>query len=171
MSAAPFPKTIDPLKMVDQRVDMTGQIALSQLDRLRDILLDNSGDVQVALRFGKDEEGIRFISGSLQSVLSLQCQRCLQPVAYTVESALSLGIVFSEEAAKNLPGYYDPLLLDTPELEVWQMVEEELILSLPIAARHPEGECRIDMNCAEPVSEQPRRPNPFQVLAKLKDDQ
>lgn len=172
MSAAPFPKTVDALKMVEQRVDLQGKIALDRLDRVRDVLLDNSGEVEVKLSFDKDEEGIRTVTGALEVEVVMQCQRCLQPVTQRVDTPFKLGIVFSEEAAKNLPGYYDPLLLDSPEMELWQVVEEELILSLPIAATHPEGECSTGvMTFGEQLeTDDSEKVNPFQVLENLKDN-
>lgn len=157
------------MKMVEQRVDLQGQIALAQLDRLQDCLLDDAGEVDVELRFDKDEEGIRTISGSLATEVAMQCQRCLQPVRLNIEAAINLGIVFSEEAAENLPGYYDPVQLESNELALWPLVEEELILSLPISVSHPEGECNIEVSYRN-TSDQPESnsPNPFEVLAQLK---
>lgn len=156
--------------MVDQRVDLQGRIALKELARLQGLLLDNSGDIRVSLHFGKDEEGVRYLSGTLDTQVVMQCQRCLQPVTQTIESQFKLGIVFSEEAAKNLPSYYDPLLLDESDLALWQTVEEELLLSLPIAAMHPDSECRIaaDYESVDRLAKE--RNSPFQVLAGLKDD-
>jgi len=72
-------------------------------------------------------------------------------------------------ALKNLPNYYDPLLLATAELAVWQMVEEELILSLPIAAVHPERECEMAVQHVSLEQEPTVRRSPFEVLGKLKD--
>lgn len=170
MPVAPFPKTVDPLKMAEQRIDLAGKIALNQLSRLQDILLDNSGDVSVSLHFGKDEQGIRTIQGSLSAQVLMQCQRCLCPVTEKIETEIKLGIVFSEDGIKNLPSYYDPLLLESGEMALWQMVEEELILGLPIAARHPRGECSIAVSYGEEVmTDKPVRPNPFKVLEQLKE--
>ncbi len=173
MSVASFPKMVDPLKMVDQRVDLQGWILLKQLDRVQDYLLDNSGAVEVKLRFDKDEMGVRFIAGVINAKVSMQCQRCLQAVEVKVNSDLSLGIVFSEDAAKNLPGYYDPLLSHESALDLWKMVEEEMILGLPIAAVHQEGECEFIAgfgDCTDETERLGEKPaNPFQILQQLKD--
>jgi len=170
MSVAPFPKIVEPLKMAEQRIDLQGKIALNKLHRLRDLLLDDAGEVSVVLRFGKDEQGIRTILGSLQTEVMMQCQRCLQPVLEKIEAEIKLGLVFNEDGVKNLPSYYDPLLLSSAEVALWQMVEEELILNLPIAAKHPLGECSIELRYGDEAAlDAPATPNPFQVLAQLKD--
>lgn len=159
--------------MVDQRVNLQGWISLKQLDRVQGYLLDSSGEVEVKLRFDKDEIGVRFIAGSIQAAVSMECQRCLQPARIELKSDFKLGIVFNEDAEKNLPGYYDPLLLSESELELWQMVEEELILCLPISATHPKGECGLvdgyNDSAEQDEGAEEQVPNPFQVLQQLKD--
>ncbi len=159
--------------MVDQRVNLQGWISLKQLDRVQDYLLDSSGEVKVKLRFDKDEIGVRFIAGSIQAAVLMECQRCLQPARIELTSDFKLGIVFNEDAEKNLPGYYDPLLLSESELDLWQMVEEELILCLPISATHPKGECGLVDGYSDSAEQdegsQEQVPNPFQVLQQLKD--
>jgi uncharacterized protein len=169
MSVAPLPKIIEPLKLIEQRVDLEGVIALSECERLREVLLDLSGDIDVALQFGKDEEGQRVISGSLQADVTMECQRCLQPVKLAVRGDISLAIARHDDAVKALPGYYDPLLLEVPEIELLPLIEQELMLSLPIVATHPEDECSVNSSYQANEDVEQSKPNPFAVLAELKN--
>lgn len=170
MSLAPLPRVIEPLKLVEQRIDLEGSVPLAECERLQESVLGCEGDIKITLHFGKDEEGLRVISGSLQADVTMQCQRCLQPVNLAVEGDIKLAIARHEDAAKALPGYYDPLLLSEPEIELWPLVEQELMLSLPIVATHPENECEIDTSYQDKDAElQQDKPNPFAVLAKLKN--
>lgn len=170
MSVAPLPRVIEPLKLIEQRVDLEGSVALSECERLQETLLDQQGDIHVQLRFGKDEEGQRIITGSVQAEVRMECQRCLQAVKLSVQGDINLAIARHEDAVKALPGYYDPLLLEAPEIELWPLIEQELLLSLPIVAKHPEGECSVDSSYqAKDEQLEQDKPNPFAVLAELKN--
>ena len=139
MSAAPLPRNIEPLKLVEQRVSLNGEIALKHLQRLNELADAGQGVSQVELVFGRDEEGIPVVTGKLDASVVMQCQRCLEPMAVVVDVELKLGIVSSDRAAATLPRYYDPLLVEDFELDLWDLVEEELILNLPIVASHAKG--------------------------------
>ena len=170
MSVATLPRVIEPLKLIEQRIDLEGTIALSDCERLREVLLDLEGDISVALQFGKDEQGQRVISGSLKAEVTMECQRCLQPVKLAVQGKINLAVARHEDAVKALPGYYDPLLLEAPEVELLPLVEQELMLSLPIVAKHPEGECSVSSSYQAKDEElEQSKPNPFAVLAELKN--
>lgn len=156
--------------MVEQRIDLEGCVTLSECDRLQETLLSSDGDIHVALRFGKGEDGQRIIAGSLQADVVMECQRCLQPVLLSVQGDINLAVVRHEDAVKSLPGCYDPLLLSEPEVELWPLIEQELMLSLPIVATHPDGECKVDSTYQVKDDElQQNKPNPFAVLAELKN--
>tara|TARA_B110000495_G_C22781250_1_gene456959 strand:- start:66 stop:581 length:516 start_codon:yes stop_codon:yes gene_type:complete len=169
MLHTPLPRVIEPLKLIEQRVDLDGAIALSDCTRLRDVLLNSEGDINFALQFGKDEDGQRVIKGSLDAVVTMQCQRCLQPVTLAVQGDIRLAVTRHEDAVKALPGYYDPLLLEAPEIELLPLIEQELMLSLPIVAAHPEGECSINSSYQAKEDTEQSKPNPFAVLAELKN--
>ena len=170
MSISPLPKSVDPFKLAEQAVELKGEIALSQLERLVSQLDDKSGVVEVFLSFGKDEEGIRFITGRLSARLTLICQRCLEPLVVDLDASLHLGLVFSEEAAKQLPKRYDPILLETNTLQLWELIEEELLLSLPLVPMHDDQGCNSILAAQEQQDQAPQRENPFAVLASLKKD-
>jgi len=81
--------------------------------------------------------------------------------------------VFNDEQAQNLPRTYEPLLVEDEKLVVLDVVEEELILSLPMFAYH--DACEVDGYkqteeaevAAEELAEE-KKPNPFEVLSALK---
>lgn len=169
MLEAPLPRVIEPLKLIEQRVDLEGVIALSDCERLRDVLLDSEGDISISLQFGKDEEGQRVIKGSLSATVTMECQRCLQPVKLAVQGDVKLAVARHEDAVKALPRYYDPLLLDAPEIELLPLIEQELMLSLPIVATHPEDECSTNSSYKAKEDSEQSKANPFAVLAELKN--
>ena len=103
-----------------------------------------------------------------QATLNLECQRCLQPVAVPLDVSRSFRFVHGEATAAELDAdSEDDVLALTRALDLHELVEDELILALPLVPRHevctqplaaPGGD-------PEPVEE---RPNPFAALAALK---
>lgn len=103
-----------------------------------------------------------------QARLALVCQRCLGPVDAAIESQRSFLFVAGEDAAAQLDAdSEDDVLALTRSLDLRELVEDELLLALPLVPRH-------DL-CPEPLpvpddeaDAAEERPNPFAALAALK---
>jgi len=167
-----LPVTIDPLRFALARRQLQGRLPLKGLDRLTSALESDEGEVAVELEFGIDTvQNVRYMRGRLRTEVQLQCQRCMGPLRYAIDTDLQLGIVGSEAEGERLPTEYDPLLYVGEPLHLAAIVEDELILNLPLVARHPAGECPAELLPAqEPdtAREDEEAENPFAVLAKLK---
>ncbi|MBR9866460.1 MAG: hypothetical protein GYB20_08865 [Oceanospirillales bacterium] len=170
MSNAPLPKKIDPRKLADRGVRIEGDAELALLPNLVTMLTDSQGKVSVDLQFDLDELRIRTIKGTADTKVYMACQRCLEPVEVDVEAKFNLAIAPTEEHAKNLPRYYDHLIVAGDELELLPMVEEELILSLPIVPFHNDCSVQTSFGEAATTDNETDKPNPFSVLASLKAD-
>ncbi|RTE64314.1 hypothetical protein EH243_18015 [Amphritea opalescens] len=170
MSNAPLPKKIDPRKLADRGVRIQGDVEFTLLPNLVTMLADKQGQASVDLQFDTDELRIRTIKGTADAKVFMTCQRCLEPVEIEVEAKFNLAVAPTEEHAKNLPRYYDPLIVAGDDLELFPMVEEELILSLPIVPYH--DDCSVQTSFGDEVTtdNETDKPNPFSVLASLKAD-
>lgn len=171
MSNVPIPKKIDPRKLAERGVRIEGSTELKFMPNLTSMLVDDQASVWIDLQFDRDELKIRTVQGSAGGKLAMTCQRCLEPVKIDVEAKFNLAIAPTEEHAKNLPKYYDPLIVEGDELELLTMVEEELILTLPIVPYH--DDCSIQTSFGEEVTDTSTdtdsdKTNPFSVLATLK---
>ena len=88
--------------------------------------------------------------------------------------SVNLALVQTEEMAKSLPTSLDPWLSEDEQIRPADIIEEQLILGLPIAATH--DDCESAMPVAGDLNEtdesgagaQPSKSNPFAVLASLK---
>jgi uncharacterized protein len=136
-----LPKYIQPLQLTERHAVLQGQLLLKECVRLKELLTDTLGVVQVQAQFGQDEQGFAYVKGSLESVLHVQCQRCMQPMDYFLHAPISLSPVLSEAAAAKLPDYYEPLLLEEGRVTVVDMVEDEMLLSLPLVIKHADDDC------------------------------
>lgn len=171
-----LPVHIDPIRMADTRRLLQGSIALSEMARLAESLQDTDGEVRVSLEFGTDSEGIRFMRGHIQAEVSLECQRCLETMRYPIDSEFSLGIVPDAGEAEALPSHYEPLLVGNEPLFLRDIIEDELLLALPIVAMHPPEDCSVSISSDRQADETRTnagatdKGNPFAVLAGLKKD-
>lgn len=172
-----LPVHIDSFRMAEAGRLFDGEYSLAELDRMHDSLLDSSGKVAVSLEFGIDAEGIRYMKGRLQTEVTLECQRCLQAMKAPIDANFALGLVRNMEKAEQLPSHYEPLLVESDELFLRDVIEDELLLALPIVAMHDKAEC-IDVNQQledaaqhnDDDSGESKKANPFAALAALKSN-
>lgn len=136
MIAKHLPKYIQPLQCADHGSIWQGSLPLSSFPRLKELLSDSEGEVSVDLSAGRDVQKRPFIQGTLKASLPLVCQRCLNRLEFLIEVDVNLSPVFSEKAAELLPEPYEPLLLTEDRVLLVDLVEDELLLNLPMIARH-----------------------------------
>jgi uncharacterized protein len=171
--SGPIPAHIEPRKLVDREIVLEGTVATVKMPRLSALLDAPAGDVQVKLAFARDEQGIATLHGHYQTEVALICQRCLEQVVVPLDSQCDVGFVESDEAAKNLPKHYEPVIVDDEPLDLHALIEDELLLALPPVPMHPMETCEHPPGYTpDPVDvEEPaEKPNPFSVLASLKRD-
>jgi uncharacterized protein len=103
-----------------------------------------------------------------QATVELECQRCLQPVATPLTVQRSFRFAQDEASAAEIDAdSEDDVLVLTRALDVHELVEDELILALPLVPRH--DACPQPLVAPAEADEPPEeRPNPFAVLAALK---
>ena len=167
MSYGNLPKIIDPRKLAEREVRFESLIKVEELPEFANSLAQPGGEVKVDLQFGLDEQRIRTIVGDAKSTVFLACQRCLDPVEVEVTATFNLAIAPSEEKAKQLPRSYDPLIVEDEEIDLFPVIEEELILSLPPFTYH--DDCSVQTSFGEEeTTQRTDKPNPFSVLAQLK---
>ncbi len=68
----------------------------------------------------------------------LVCQRCLEGLVLPVTVDVLLTTVRDDSEAASLADPFDAVLLDSGELDLAQVIEDEVLAILPLAARHPE---------------------------------
>jgi uncharacterized protein len=166
-----LPEIIEPLHLADKRGELKGQIPVAGLERIADLLFDESGVVIVELFFGR-EGRLAKIEGQIKTVLQLKCQSCLQAVEWTVDSMVKLGIVSSLDQASRLPEDYEPLLVSGESMVLNDIIEDELLLSLPVYPKHQYSCFVANSNNKKNSSASDKKSpaeNPFSILATLKN--
>jgi len=166
-----LPERLDLLATAEAGRVLRGRIPLASLERVVPVLSSSAGELQVCIKLGKDPDGTHYLSGTILGTVELQCQRCLEPLSMPLNLAFRLGIVRSNEAARALHERYEPLIVGGEPARVAEIVEDEVLLALPLVPAHGE-----DAQCHEFVKayrspESETRENPFAVLAGLKQKQ
>lgn len=102
--------------------------------------------------------------------LPMQCQRCLTPVLQDVSAERSFRFVADEATAAALDDESEEdILVLSRDFDALALVEDELILALPLVPLHEVCPEALPMSVADPEFEAAsERPNPFGVLAGLK---
>jgi uncharacterized protein len=130
--------------------------------------------VQVEIAFKKDEQGLTYFDGTLDTSATLICERCGGQIAQPLQVSFCFSPVKAGAGVEELSDFYDPIEVDDQgEIDILQLVEDELILALPLVAFHAEEDCAVKQNELSfgDIGEEIKRPNPFAVLKELKQDQ
>lgn len=169
MSPDPFPERIDAAKLFVRNGAVKAALPLARLPRLAGFLSGTSPDVAVDLHFTLDDEGRRRMGGTLAVPVTVVCQRCLQPMQLQLGSTLDLLVVDDDAALQELADDEDAVALADGQLDLPALIEDELILSLPLVPLHEDRNCNTVLaTLREEGAGTEARPNPFAILATLK---
>jgi uncharacterized protein len=133
--------------------------------RLRDRLAESTGMATVRAEF-RAQGGFAAAALKVEAEVVLTCRRCLGPVRRKLESVAQL--VFAPEETPELPSDHEAIGGDPHKLDLAALVEDELLLSLPLIAQHASAEdCDPPGATSEPQPEAPEMRRPFAGLKDL----
>jgi uncharacterized protein len=165
MSAA---AVIDSLEFAQAEESISGSVPVASLKRLEDVLFDIEGALSYEVRGGRNARNRPQLELRITGRLHLQCQRCLGLLDYAVDLTNILLIVpRGAQAEDDVDDPQGPDAIETnPELDVAGLIEDEVLLSLPLAPRHPESACASRIEHAVGEDAQPQ--SAFAKIAGLK---
>ena len=163
-----FPGAVDLWRLVEGRRGYSGVWPLSRCSRLQCSLHSDEGEVAFEIDFGTDDLGVRYADISIRAKLTLLCQRSLEPFLFQVERETRLGLIETEQDDAALPAGYEPYVVPSEPVELVDLIEDELILALPIVALGPEGPLDASFGPMGAELHPSEQPGPFAVLAGLK---
>lgn len=176
MQNGEIPERFDPRRMARESAEIRGRLPAGRMDRLASAVVALGESISLEATFSTDENGRPLIEGRAAAGVTLRCQRCLEPVEATVEAPFRLAVVVSEADAERLPDNLDAVIVEGDAIETSAMVEDELILALPLVGRHEDmKDCGVDRRHLESVpepgeaaTEDTDRTSPFAALETLK---
>ncbi len=156
---------IDSLDFARNGKEISGEIATAELPRLLDLLDNSSGSVNYRVRGGAGRDEKPFLSINVVGECQLRCQRCLGALDYALQLETRLMLCEQSEldTQDDDEDEFDSILAEA-QLDVLDLLEEEILLSLPISPRHEPGVCQA----ADGKDVDKGAVNPFAALAKFK---
>jgi uncharacterized protein len=167
-------RSIDQRRFARDHASASGSVAARTLARVADVLYDtavaNQQDNMIHYRITgfvtpKDQPALRI---ELSGELGLPCQRCLERMTFPLAAQREIVLVAGTDEFE--PSADEPESVDiipvVSRMDLRELVEEEILLALPLAPRHPAGECEVSAGGPGPAAEAER--SAFAALARLK---
>lgn len=163
MYARPF---IDSLDFARKGQRISGEVPIIELPRLLDVFVNPQSVLSYVVHGQHGQQDDCWLDIEVAGHGQLCCQRCLQSLDHSVQ--LKVRLMLREQAGMDalddIEEEIDSILAEA-QLDVLSLLEDEVLLSLPIAPRHEMGDCQ-----AEGTKALQEELHPFAVLAKLKSN-
>ncbi len=172
-----FPDWIDVGRAAQAGRRYAGEARLAWMPRVLDLLDAPEPDQVIGFEVSAslDDQKVPRLKVRVHGQVPMTCQRSLKRYLQPIDSASEVAPVASEREADRLPEELEPKLVPEGRLRMVELVEDELLLALPLVPRDPSS---------EPVGEVEDRPashgeledadlqaqGPFASLASLKKD-
>jgi uncharacterized protein len=158
-------RTIDVFELAREGRSVGGELEAAELERLAALLVPPTGRIGFRLQGRVDGQGRSAATLHIHGLLGLTCDLCGSRLEWTLDESEGFFFVHDEQQLGALPiaPEGDEPLLGSRQFDLWNLVEEQAILSLPISPRHPA--CERPARAAEA---EPDRRQPFAALAALK---
>jgi len=162
------PGVIDSLEFARSYQQLRGRVAVAELSRLADSLFETLGELDYTLAGGHDSRQRPQLELKVKGTLALVCQRCLGRLDFTLDVTSTLRVLAApsgNDSVSDEGADVDELdgVPADPVTSVCSLVEDEVLLALPFAPKHAEGECGLAVD-AQPESGKA----PFAALGALK---
>lgn len=118
-----------------------GIVRISQLPRLVDCLAAKDGDLTVDLALQRERGAPPHLAGTLSGGVTLICQRCLRPYVQTLNLGVDVRPVRSEAEEEQVLQSADPYLISDDRLPLHELIEDEVLLGLPMAPHCEQPDC------------------------------
>jgi uncharacterized protein len=167
----PWSQLSDVDRLADRQADIAFEIPLSRLPRVQAQIAGAKGTVRGVAHFRR-EAGFRVAEVELDGEAQLICQRCLAPMTWPLASETRVAIVANEKDADGIPQELETVYAPDDRIRVADLVEEELLLTLPLVPLHESAEeCQAVQDevptKAEEAAPAPETQKPFERLGEL----
>lgn len=169
-----LPVQVNPFRMAAQGRSFEGVVDLGRAARLGGVLEAPAGEARVNLHFRVDELNVPVVEGRVKARLTVACQRCLEPMVLEVDAPIRAAFAASDAEAERLQAQYEPVVAEDETLRVLELVEDELLLALPLVPVHgsleecaPHAARAMEPGAAQESPEE-GPDGPFADLRKLK---
>jgi uncharacterized protein len=163
----------DALDLAARGEVLAGKVDVSRRPRLADRLAPKTISAPIAWQIAgaRDTLDRPMLAVTVEGNLPLACQRCLQPFDAPIAQRSELLLARDDAELERLDAEEPEVLLAAAPLDAMTLVEDEILLWLPFAPRHPEGQCPSGVAAASGPARSPpvkTMTSPFARLAALR---
>ena len=147
---------------------LSDELAVASLARVKSVAMEDSGPFAVRFAF-EPQQGLVLVTGTVSGHINVRCERCLESLCIEVDSELRVAL---DDGGSNegLPAGYETISMTDGQVRLAELVEDEVLLAVPLVARHEDGQCgalakQLEQLRASPASK--ATTSPFAGLDKL----
>jgi uncharacterized protein len=122
--------------LANRDVTLSGELEIGRLTRLASLLHSDVGSVRATLQFRQRRDGWLALTLGFKAAVQLVCQRCLEPFTHELEDSVNIVVADREAMPATVPTGFEPFELEGGRLQPAQLVEDELIVALPLVPKH-----------------------------------
>lgn len=132
----------------------------------------DEAELKADVRFDIGPDGLPRIGFSVSGQLSLQCQRCLEPVNWPLRLEARLTVLEKEEQTEQIESPFDSVVIDTDGLDLVRVIEDEILAALPMVPVHRDDPAcaQADIEDSDSATDAESMHKPFAGLASLVSD-
>lgn len=163
MKYAEFPikKTVNEGRIYEETLD------IEHFPRLKEAVYSVDSPFHFRIQGDINAAGQKEIKGSVAVDVSMICQRCLEPFQIRFDLPVH-WIPVKDEADQELIGDDEAILLvEDDEINLLELLEDEVLLSLPLVPKHDESEACEGKDYLDKLKPQEEVRQPFAELAEL----
>lgn len=156
---------IHPERLASQARVFKGTFTPRDLDRLRDSIADDRGELRYEITAGLDRQRQKVVTCIIEGFVFLICQNTLEAFRHEISIHDRLVLVDDESRLPSVEEEGDAedyVVADEP-LDVRDLVEDAVLLSLPMVPRKPGQDVPVKREAGTG-----RKESPFAALASLK---
>ena len=165
-----IPHVLDAVKAAKEGLSFKASLPLARFSRFLTLVAKAEGEIKVELSFFVDEAHLIHAMLRLDAPVSLTCQACNGLVSYAIVEETFFQFAKTDAEAEALPLQVQALVLDeTGNLNVDEMLEDALILALPMFPRHEKKDCSLKENRAYYASPREEAHNTYKPFTNLEE--
>jgi uncharacterized protein len=122
--------------LASRELTLSGELEIGKLTRIASLLYSDVGSVRATLHFRQRRDGWLALTLDYQAAVHLVCQRCLEPFMHEFADSVEVVVADREAMPETAPTGFEPFELEGGRLQPAQLVEDELIVALPLVPKH-----------------------------------
>lgn len=158
---------IQPRKLANKEGELRYKWQVKDFTRIDGLLYSNEGTIEAHLSGQLDNRKRCLVKAHVIADVVLECQTSFEAIKHRIDTNVTYCMVVSEDQIADLDDDYEPLLVNDGQVDIKEVIEDELILSLPLIANKASEELGMKLSFGDLPKEAESKKNPFQVLENV----